>query len=158
MQIWVWFLLLFFWKSLNCEKWTSLWWFMGLNQDDIHSLRGILGICVVHWSNCKKGAFVCVHHHGSLVWADLPVPSTWRPITLATVERLPQQLTADVTKPDIHIFTFFYLSPSLTIVHFTCFGCSPLRQNHYHVAARKDTCSFWTYVWDTLKFTLLLKN
>lgn len=41
MQIWIWFLQLFFWKSLNCDKWTSLWWFMGLNYSVYMSIKMI---------------------------------------------------------------------------------------------------------------------
>lgn len=63
--MWVWILQWLFWKSFNCDKWTSLWWFMGLNYSAFMSIKmisihwGILGICVVHWSNCKKRCF-CV--------------------------------------------------------------------------------------------------
>lgn len=65
MQIWFWILQWLFWKSFNCDKWTSLWWFKGLNYSVYMSIKmisihwGILGICVVHWSDCKKRCF-CV--------------------------------------------------------------------------------------------------
>ncbi len=132
----------------------------------MHSRRGILGICVLHWSNCKKGAFVCVHHHGSLVWADLlmfPLHDDTSPWQLLTDYH---SNIAHKTCRHSHFYLFlsydcpshsfwaqlvgkqlrFKLKKELLSLHHVASGCYPVM-----------SLSFLNF-WDMLKFTLVSKT
>lgn len=96
------------------------------------------------------------------------VPSAWRHIALATVDRLPQQNTADVTKPvGIHIFTFFCFCLSLIRLSLSQLVGKQLRfklkkelLSLHHVASGcypVVSLSLLNF-WDMLKFTLVSKT
>lgn len=114
-----------------------------VHQDDIHSLVGILGICVVHWSNCKKRCFcVC----SSSWFTGLGRPACFLCMTTHRPGNCRQITTAThcwchktCRHSHLYLFTFIYFFYNGPFHLFWSLLVETKLLSLYHVASGKDT-------------------